>query len=173
MKLMIFSEILRHIQTNNLIPTRTPDQVLINKRKKKRTCHLVDFVVSVDQRLKIKKSGKIDKYLDLAWELRKLRNIREIVIPIVIDALEMIPKCLEKGIRTSGNLEESKPSKLQQSWDRSEYWKEFWRPEKICCHSVSYKIPFAKSKIKLTTTLSTKENDWLCARPSTKVIDSL
>ena len=37
--------------------------------KKKRTCHLVDFAVPLDHRMKIKESENIDKYLDLAREL--------------------------------------------------------------------------------------------------------
>ena len=50
------------IQTNYPIPTRRPDQVLI--KKKKRTCHLVDFAVPVNHRVKMKESKKIDKHLD-------------------------------------------------------------------------------------------------------------
>ena len=44
--------------------------------KKKITCYLVDFAVSVDDWVKIKKSEKIDKYLDLARELKKLWNMK-------------------------------------------------------------------------------------------------
>ena len=57
------------IQTDHLIPARRPDLVLINK--KKRTCQLVDFAVPADHRVKLKESEKIDKYLDLARELKK------------------------------------------------------------------------------------------------------
>ena len=51
-------KILRYFETqaDYLIPVRKPD--LINK--KKRTCHLVDFAVPVDQRVTIKESEKID-----------------------------------------------------------------------------------------------------------------
>ena len=47
-----------------------PDRVLINKNKI--TCPLVDFVVSADHRMKIKKREKLNKYQDLARELKKL-----------------------------------------------------------------------------------------------------
>ena len=57
------------IQTNHLILARRPDLVLI--KKKKRSCHLVDF-----SRPKIKVSENRDKYLDLARELKKLWNIK-------------------------------------------------------------------------------------------------
>ena len=48
---------------------------------------MVDFAVPVDHRVKLKESEKKDKYLDLAWELKKLRNMKVTVIPTVISAL--------------------------------------------------------------------------------------
>ena len=42
-----------------------------NQQKKKRTCKIVDFAVSVDHRIKLKECEKKDKYLDLVWELKK------------------------------------------------------------------------------------------------------
>ena len=63
---------LRHfeIQTDHLISARQRDQERVNKRKKKkkRICRILDFAVPADQRLKLKKSEKKDKYLDLARE---------------------------------------------------------------------------------------------------------
>ena len=38
--------------------------------KKKKTCKIMDFIVPVDHRVKLKESEKKDKYLDLAWELK-------------------------------------------------------------------------------------------------------
>ena len=84
------------IQTDHLIPARRPDLVLINK--KKRTCHIVDFAILTDPRVKLKEIEKKDKYLDLTRELKKLWNIRGKVVPIVIGALGMVPKCLEKNL---------------------------------------------------------------------------
>ena len=40
------------ITTDHPIPARTPDLVLINKKKK--TCQLVDFAVPADHRVKMK-----------------------------------------------------------------------------------------------------------------------
>ena len=60
-----------NIQTDPLIPTRRPDLIIINK-KKKRTCKIVDFAVPADHRIKLKECEKTDKYLDLARELKKL-----------------------------------------------------------------------------------------------------
>ena len=61
------------IHTNNLISARRPDQQQQKKKKKKkkRICKIVDFVVLVDHRIKLKECEKKDKFLDLAWELKK------------------------------------------------------------------------------------------------------
>ena len=84
------------IQTDHLIPARRPDLVLINK--KKRMCHIVDFAVPADHRVKLKEIEKKDKYLDLTRELKKLWNMRVKVIPIVIGALGTVPKGLERSL---------------------------------------------------------------------------
>ena len=63
------------IQMDPLFLTRRPNLVLIKKKwkqKEKRTCHLMNFVISLDHRVKIKESKNIDKYLDHARERRKL-----------------------------------------------------------------------------------------------------
>ena len=60
------------IQANHLIPTRRPDLELI--KQDKIICRLVYFVVSADHRMKIKESKNINKYSDLARELKKHWN---------------------------------------------------------------------------------------------------
>ena len=79
-----------------LISARRPDLIIINK--KKRTCKVVDFAVPADHRIKLKKLEKKDKYLDFAWELKKLWNMQVIIIPIVIGAFGTITKWLLKGL---------------------------------------------------------------------------
>ena len=58
------------IQTDHLISARRPDLIIINNNKKKRTCKTVNIAVPTDHRMKLKEREK-DKYLDLAWELKK------------------------------------------------------------------------------------------------------
>ena len=48
--------------------------------------------------MEIKESVKINKYLNLARELKLLRNLRVMMIPIVIGALGMVFKRLEMGL---------------------------------------------------------------------------
>ena len=73
------------IQMDYSIPARRSDSVLI---KKKRTCHQVDLYCS----------NEINKYSDLARELKKPWNRNMMVIPIVVGALGTVPKCVEKRL---------------------------------------------------------------------------
>ena len=60
------------IQTDPRILARRPDLLIV----KKRPCRTFDFAMSADHRIKIKENEKIDKYLDLARELKMLRNMK-------------------------------------------------------------------------------------------------
>ena len=84
------------IHTDHLILARTPDRIIINK--KKRTCKIVDFAVLADHRIKLKECEKKDKYHDLARELKKLWNMLVTIIPIVIGAFGTVTKGLLKGL---------------------------------------------------------------------------
>ena len=48
-------------QTDHVILARRLDQVIVNKRKE-RTCRIGDFIVSIDQRVKLKESEKRNEY---------------------------------------------------------------------------------------------------------------
>ena len=85
-----------NIQTDHLIPARTPDLKIINKRK--RICKIVDFAIPADHRINLKESEKKDKYLDLARELKKLWNMKVKIVPIGIGALGTVTKGLLKGL---------------------------------------------------------------------------
>ena len=89
-----------NIQTDHLISGRRPDLIII--KKKKRTCKIVNFAVPADHRIKLKECEKKDKYLDLARELKKLRNMQVIIIPIVIGAFGTVTKGLLKGLEDLG-----------------------------------------------------------------------
>ena len=62
----------------------------------------------MDHRGKIKESEKIDKFLNLAKELRKLWNMKVTVIPIIVVAFGTVFKGLEKRLEeleTRGKIE--------------------------------------------------------------------
>ena len=76
--------------------------MIINNKKRERTCKTVDFAVPADYRIKLKECEKKDKYLDLARELKKRWNMQVTIIPIVIGAFGTVTKGLLKGLE---NLE--------------------------------------------------------------------
>ena len=88
--------LISNIQTDHLISTRRRDLVLVNK--KQRICHLADFAILVNHRVKIKENDKIYKYLDLARVLVKRWNMMMTVIPIIVGALATVSKCKEKRL---------------------------------------------------------------------------
>ena len=63
------------IQTDHLIPARRQDLIIINKKKENLQCKIVDFADLADHRIKLKECEKMDKYLNLARELKKLWNM--------------------------------------------------------------------------------------------------
>ena len=89
-----------NIQTDHLISARRPDLKIINKKKKKRTCKIVDFAVPADHKIKLKESEKKDKYLDLArdWEKKNYGTRTVTIIPVMIDAFGTVTKGLLKGL---------------------------------------------------------------------------
>ena len=90
-----------NIQTDHLMLARRLDLIIINK--KKRTCQIVDFAVPADHRVKLKESEKKDKYLDLDRELKKLWNMKVMIILVIIGALGTVTKGLIKGTGGPGN----------------------------------------------------------------------
>ena len=50
-----------NIQTDHLILARRPDLIII-KKKKKRTCKIVDFAIPADHRIKLKECEQKHKY---------------------------------------------------------------------------------------------------------------
>ena len=60
------------IQTNHVIEARRPDMIIVEKKDKK--CEIIDFAVPYDTRVDEKEKEKIQKYQELARELKKLWN---------------------------------------------------------------------------------------------------
>ena len=87
-----------YIQTDHVISTRRADPIIINKKKKERTCKIVDFAVPADHRVKLKECEKWDKYLDLTREMKKPRNMKVTIISMVIGALGTVTKGLLQGL---------------------------------------------------------------------------
>ena len=83
----------------------------------------------------------MNKYLDLAGELKKLLNLRVKVMPIVADELGTVPKSLENGLeefKISWRIETILTTALMRS---ARQLKRDQRPKETCCHLDSSEIP--------------------------------
>ena len=80
------------IQTDHqlVLEHNRPDLVKVDKQQA--VCQIIDVAVPGDARVELKETENIDKYQDLARELRKLGKVKTRVGPIVIWALWTIPK---------------------------------------------------------------------------------
>ena len=133
------------IQTDHLISTRRPDVVIINIKRKKRIFRIVDFAVSADHRVKLKKSENKDKYRDLFGELKKLWNMKD-----VYTNCNWCSWLIKQRIdtRTWKSEDEWISSKLLRYLDLPENWEESWRLEETYCHSNSNERPSANPDVK-------------------------
>lgn len=66
------------------------------KNEETKTCLIENFTVPVDLIVKLKEIKKLDKYLDLAIELRKLQEIKVTVVLVILGAQGTILKSLEE-----------------------------------------------------------------------------
>ena len=121
--------------SDQLIPNRRPDWLTINKKKKKKEDLPNSGFCSSDgpQSENQRKHKNKKNYLDLAWELIKLWDMRVIVIPIVIGT---VSRDFMKGVGIFGNW--------RKNWDNLNYsiikighsgWGESLKLEETCCHS--------------------------------------
>ena len=117
----------------------------INKKrsiinKKKIICHRVDLSVPANHWVKVKVGEKLDKYLDLARELKNLCNMKVTVITVITWALRT-PRYLKKESMNFGLEEEVKQFRPYHYWNLQWYFEGSWRHEEICCHSDSSEKP--------------------------------
>ena len=97
-----------------------------------------------DHRIKLKENKK-DKYLDFAKELKKLRDMKVTIIPIVIGALDTIPKGLVQGLE---ELEIRERVETIQTIALLRLARILSRVLETCCHSNSCEKPSANAGVK-------------------------
>ena len=90
-----------NIQTDHSIEHRRPDIVVVDKDNKRALP--IDIVVPADASVEKKEQEKMDRYQDLARELKRLWKVETKVISIVVGALGTVPKCLEKKLKKAGS----------------------------------------------------------------------
>ena len=91
------------IQTDREIKANRPDIVV--KDKKQRTCQLIEISVPTERNTSIKTTEKLSKYKDLEIEIEKMWGMNTTTIPVVLGALGLVKKGMEKYIsKIPGNI---------------------------------------------------------------------
>ena len=76
----------------------------------------MNFAAAVGDRVKIKETEKMGTYLHPARELKKLWNIRVMIILIVVSTLETVSNCLKRRLEEweiTGKIETIQPTSLR------------------------------------------------------------
>ena len=84
------------IRTDHNIEARRPDLVLIDKREK--YSQIIHVAIPEDSEVKETENEKVEKYQNLARELRRMWEVKTTVVPIAVGALGILP------LRLKGNL---------------------------------------------------------------------
>ena len=66
--------------------------------REENTWYIVAFAIPMDDHVKEKEEEKIDKYMDLAAEVRRQFRVKTVIVPIVLEALGTVPAKLSKSL---------------------------------------------------------------------------
>ena len=90
-----------NIQCDNVIETRRPELILVNKKAK--SCVIIDVAIPGDCRIHEKETEKIEKYQNSKRELKRLWSLKKVeVVPVVVGALGCISKGFSGWMDTLG-----------------------------------------------------------------------
>ncbi|XP_068737241.1 uncharacterized protein, partial [Montipora capricornis] len=99
------------IQTDRQIKANRPDIVI--KHRQEKSCLLIDMSISTEKNTSVKVIEKLSKYKDLEIEIERMWGMRATTIPVVIGALGLMKKGLEKYTKQSpGNIKISELQKI-------------------------------------------------------------
>ena len=86
------------LQTDHYVECRRPDIVVVDRPGRKAL--VIDIAIPGDFRVEEKEVEKREKYVFLAQELQRIWNISVTVVPIVVGSLGVIPRDLEKWLKS-------------------------------------------------------------------------
>ena len=85
------------VHTDRTIKANRPD--IIIKDYETKTCFLIDMTNPSERNTSVKELEKLRKYKDLEIEIVKMWHLRTVIVPVVIGALGLINKNVEKHIQ--------------------------------------------------------------------------
>ena len=74
--------------------------MLVDKSKK--SCHITNLAIPKDSGVKEKEAEKVEKYQNLARELRRMWEVKTKVVPVVLGALGTVPLRLKSNLKDIG-----------------------------------------------------------------------
>ena len=84
------------VHTDKIIKANKPD--IIIKHKEEKTCMLINMGIPSDRNTSVKVAKRLSKYKDLEIEILKMLGMKTQTAPVVIGALGVIKKGIEKHI---------------------------------------------------------------------------
>jgi len=90
----------RPIETTVKLDHNRPDVILINRRDKEWL--IVEFSVPWDKNVLLKEEEKIQRYIPLAKEIRKVHGVSTKIIPIILGSLGTVTRELKADLAVLG-----------------------------------------------------------------------
>ena len=84
------------VNTDKEIKANRPDIIIKDKIEKK--CIMIDMSIPSERNVSIKEVEKLSKYQDLEIEVTRMWEMKTSTVPIVVGALGLIKRCLEKYV---------------------------------------------------------------------------
>ena len=84
------------IHTDKTIKANKLDIIITDKQEK--TCMLIDIAILSDRNTGVKEAEKLSKYKNLKIEITKMWGLKTITVPVVIGAVGVVKKGIEKHI---------------------------------------------------------------------------
>ena len=87
-----------NMQTDHIIQHRRPEIFVLYKTERK--CHLIDIAVPANKKIEMKEQEKIDSYIKLRREVKKIWNLSQVmVVPVAIGSLGVTSKRLKDWLK--------------------------------------------------------------------------
>jgi hypothetical protein len=96
------------VHTEREVIANRPD-IIIKKNKKEKTCILIDVAIPADRNVKQKEAEKEIKYKSLCIEIRRMRNMKCMIIPVVIGATGIVTRGLRKNLEATAGKHSMDP----------------------------------------------------------------
>jgi len=86
------------VHTDREDTANRPD--IIIKKKREKTCTLIDVAIPADRNVVQKKAEKKLKYKSLCIEIQRMWNLKCTIVPIIIGATGTVTRSLRKNLET-------------------------------------------------------------------------